>query len=261
VSSRRLNGRVALVTGGSSGIGRAIALRFAAEGADVGILAVRPDPKEGGEPTAMAIERAGGRSVFLQGDVTDPASVDRAVTQLVDRFGGWHIVVCAAGVVPPVGDSREVQLDEFDRHMALNVRGTFLPVQRALRRFAAQGEGKIVTVASFFGLVGVPQLATYCASKAAVIGLTKALAAEFGEAGVNVNALCPGATKTAINAQFRDDDVMQEGWRGMTPLRMAGGDYIAEPSDIADAALFLASEESRFMTGACLVVDGGWIAQ
>jgi NAD(P)-dependent dehydrogenase (short-subunit alcohol dehydrogenase family) len=153
-----------------------------------------------------------------------------------------------------------VDIGEWDRHFALNVRGTFLCVQAALRHMAEERYGKVIMIASNFGLVGVPELTAYCAGKAAVIGMARSLAGEFGPLGVNVNALCPGATKTAINVHFRADEELQAGWRRMTPLRMDGEEYIAEPRDIANAALYLASDEARFMTGATLVVDGGWIA-
>lgn len=256
----RLDGKVAIVTGGSSGIGRASALRFAEEGAKVVIADVRPDPREGGDPTHAVIAERGGQAEFVETDVTQPAGTDQMVMRALDRFGALHAIMTAAGNVGPTGDTRGIDIDEFDRHLALNVRGTFLSAQAALRHFGAERYGKVVMVASNFGLVGVPELAAYCAGKAAVIGMARAIAGEFGPLGVNVNALCPGATKTAINVHFRADDELQRGWRRMTPLRMVGDEYIGDPRDIANAALYLASDESRFMTGATLVVDGGWIA-
>jgi NAD(P)-dependent dehydrogenase (short-subunit alcohol dehydrogenase family) len=256
----RLAGKVAIITGASSGIGRASALRFAEEGARVVIGDLGPEPREGGQPCHEAIHATGGQAVYVAADVTDSASVDHLVTEALRQFGDLHIIMTAAGNPGPTGDTRQIDIDEFDRHFALNVRGTFLCVQHALRHFAEKRYGKVVTVASNFGLVGVPGMAAYCAGKAAVIGMTKAMAIEFGPLGINVNALCPGATKTAINVHFRADAKLQEEWQRMTPLRMEGGDYIADPPDIANAALYLASDESRFMTGATLVVDGGWAA-
>jgi NAD(P)-dependent dehydrogenase (short-subunit alcohol dehydrogenase family) len=123
-----------------------------------------------------------------------------------------------------------------------------------------RGKGTIIPVASNFGQVGVAGMAAYCASKAAVIGMVKAVAVEVGKHGVTINALCPGATKTAINAAYRADAETQELWQRMTPLRMEDGEYLAETRDMAAAATFLASDESRFMTGAAMTVDGGWIA-
>lgn len=256
----RLDGKVAFVTGGSSGIGRAVAVRFANEGSSVVIVDTRPMPKEGGEPTHELIRGAGGRGVFVEADITLPDAVGAAVSSTVETFGDLHIAFCGAGVRNPIGDTREIAIAEFDRHMAVNVRGVFLCAQEALRYMVPRRYGKLILVASNFGLVGVDGLAVYCASKAAVIGLSKALAVEYGASGVNVNALCPGATKTSINSDVRAIRDTQLEWQRITPLRMADGEYLAEPNDIADAALFLASEESRFMTGATLVVDGGWIA-
>jgi glucose 1-dehydrogenase len=255
----RLNDKVAIVTGGSSGIGRASALRFAQEGASVVIADVRDDPREGGDPTQDLIADSGGRAAFIRTDVTKADQAQRLVDQAVERFGGLHAILTAAGNVGPQGDSRDVDIGEWDSHFALNVRGTFLCVQAALRHMAQERYGKVVVIASNFGLVGVPELTAYCAGKAAVIGMVRSLAGEFGPLGVNVNALCPGATKTAINVHFRSDPERQANWQQMTPLRMDKDEYIAEPRDIANAALYLASEESRFMTGATLVVDGGWI--
>ncbi len=250
--------KVAFITGGSSGIGRAAALRFAEEGATVVIASRREIPHEGGLPTHELIRAAGGKAEFMAVDVTDGASVERALSQAIDRMGGLHAVVCSAGALGPAGDSRDVEVDAFDQHFAVNVRGTFLCAQHALKHFVPSRYGKIITLSSNFGHVGVSGLATYCASKAAVIGLTRALAVEYGAYGININCLCPGATQTAMNADTRADPAVQELWRFMTPLRNNG--YVAEPADIADAALFLASDASRFMHGACFVVDGGWMA-
>jgi glucose 1-dehydrogenase len=256
----RLSGKVAVVTGGSSGIGRASALRFAEEGASVVIGDVRDDPREGGEPTQDVITGRGGQAAFVRTDVTQPDGAQRLVDEAVGRFGGLHALLTAAGGVGPQGDSRTVDIGEWDSHFALNVRGTFLCAQAALRHMAEEHYGHVVMIASNFGLVGVPELTAYCAGKAAVIGMAKSLAGEFGPLGVNVNALCPGATKTSINVHFRNDPERQANWQRMTPLRMDSDDYIADPPDIANAALYLACDESRFMTGATLVVDGGWIA-
>lgn len=255
-----LSGKVAFISGGSSGIGRAAALRFAEEGASVVIASRRKIPHEGGPPTHELIQGGGGKAEFIEVDVTNDASVERALAQAIDRMGGLHAVVCSAGVLGPSGDSRNIEVEAFDQHFAVNVRGTFLCAQHALTHFVPARYGKIITVSSNFGQVGVSGFATYCASKAAVIGLTRALAVEYGALGININCLCPGATKTAMNAHTRADPAAQELWRFMTPLRMDNDAYIAEPADIASAALFLASDASRFMHGACLVVDGGWMA-
>src|SRR5919199_3253680 len=139
----RLDGRVAIVTGGSSGIGRASALRFAEEGAKVVIADVRPDPRESGDPTHLVITERGGQAEFVQTDVTQPDGVEQMVRQALDRFGALHAIMTAAGNVGPTGDTRDVDIDEFDRHLALNVRGTFLSVQAALRHFGTERYGKV----------------------------------------------------------------------------------------------------------------------
>jgi NAD(P)-dependent dehydrogenase (short-subunit alcohol dehydrogenase family) len=258
---RRLDGKVAIVTGGSSGIGRASALRFAEEGARVIIGDIRTSPREGGESTHDLIGAAGGDSAFVETDVTDETAVDRLIQHALSRYAGLHIIMTAAGNVGPTGDSLNVDIRDVEKHFELNVFGSFLCAQRALRHFRRARYGKVIMVSSNFGTVGVARIAAYCAGKAAVIGFVQALALEFGPLGININALCPGATRTAINEDTRADAEIQQHWQLMTPLRMEGGAYIAEPGDQANAALFLASEESRFMTGACLIVDGGWAAR
>lgn len=256
----RLEDKVALVIGGSSGISRAVALRFAAEGARVAVADLREEPREGGTPTARQIGEDGGDGMFVRCDLTDENSTAQAFRWVMDRHGRLDVLFVGAGMVEPTGDTREIDLAAFDRHMALNVRGTFLAVQQALRVMVPQRSGRIVPVASNFGQVGVAGLAAYCAAKAAVIGLVRAVAVEVGAHNVTVNALCPGATKTQINVTYRADEQTQELWRRMTPLRMANGEYVADPSDMAAAAVYLASDESRFMTGSCLTIDGGWAA-
>lgn len=256
----RLDGKIALVTGGTSGIGRAIALRYAAEGASVVVAARHRDPHDGGPATDELIQANGGAAEYVSLDVAEPAEIDRAVAHTIESMGGLDILVCSAGTVGAAGDSREVNPMEFDNLFTVDVRGAFLCAQRALRHFVPAKYGKIVMVSSNFGLVGVGGLAAYCAAKAAVIGLVRAMAIEFGSSGLNINALCPGATKTAMGDSYRDDPAVIETWKRMTPLRMTGDEFIAQAEDVANAALFLASDESRFMTGACLVVDGGWTA-
>jgi NAD(P)-dependent dehydrogenase (short-subunit alcohol dehydrogenase family) len=258
--SARLEGKTTLVIGGGSGIGRAVSQRFAREGARVAVADLREEPREGGLPTADQIREDGGEARFVQCDITDETSAKALFAAVDDAYGELDVMFICAGMAEPTGDTREIDLDAFDRHMRLNVRGTFLAVQESLRRMVPRRRGTIIPVASNFGQVGVAGMATYCASKAAVIGLVRAVAVEVGPQGVTINALCPGATKTQINAGYRADARTQELWRTETPLRMDGDEYIAEPRDMAAAATYLASDESRFMTGACLTVDGGWIA-
>lgn len=254
-----LDGKAALVVGGTSGIGRAIALRFAAEGASVVVASRTRESNEGPEATDELIRARGGVGEFVELDVTHASAVETAFARAIASLGDLHIVVFSAGTFSG-GDSRELPLDDFDRQFAVDVRGAFLCAREALKHFVPKRYGKVVLVSSNFGLVGVSGFAAYCAAKAAVIGLVRALAVEFGPSGVNVNALLPGATHTASSDPFRENPAIDEIWRRMTPLRMPGEQFVADAEDVANAALFLASDASRAMTGSGLVVDGGWTA-
>ena len=259
-ASGRLAGKVAFVTGGTSGIGRAIALRYAREGARVIVASRQPDPHEGGDPTHELIRRQGGVAEFVALDVCDTPAVDRTVAAAIERFGALHIMTCSAGTIGPMGDSREVDIDEFDKCFEVNVRALFACARAALRYFVPAAYGKVVAISSNFGTVGLPQLAAYCGAKAAAINMIRALAAEYGKSGVNINVLCPGSTKTELSAPLHRIKEIRESFQAATPLRIRDNAYQAEPEDIADAALFLASDESRFVTGSALIVDGGWTA-
>jgi len=217
------------------------------------------DSNEGPIPTDELIGEAGGVGEYVQLDVADPAAVARVVAHTIESRGELDILVYSAGTFSG-GDSRDVPVEDFDRQFAVDVRGAFLCAREALRHFVPKRRGKVVLVSSNFGLVGVAGFAAYCSAKAAVIGLVRALAVEYGPSGVNVNALLPGATHTASSDPFRENPAIDEIWRRMTPLRMPGDAFVADAEDIASAAVFLASDESRAMTGQGLVVDGGWTA-
>lgn len=258
-----LDGRVAIVTGGLSGIGRASAAALAAAGANVMVFDARTTSRDDaveGEAFASAL---GTDAAYLQGDVTDEADVDRLFDHVAERYGRLDVVVNSAGVTvfKPL---LELTPDDLDRVMAVNVRGTFLVCRRAVRDVSRAGRGgSIINVASNFGLVGGAETSIYSASKGAVISFTKAVAAEVGQAGIRVNALCPGATATEFNRGYRETrpDIV-ELWRRKTPLRMPGrDDFLATAGDIANAVVFLAGNGSLYMTGAALVIDGGWNAE
>jgi NAD(P)-dependent dehydrogenase (short-subunit alcohol dehydrogenase family) len=253
----RLRGRAAVVTGGSSGIGRAIALGMAREGAAIVIADSREQPREGGLSTAEAISTFGGRCLFVKTRVEQAGEGEQAISAAVKAFGGLDILVTAAGVVEPTGSTVEIDKADFERNLAVNVIGTFLFVQAGINYLTASRYGRVILVSSTSGLVGVGNTAAYCASKAAVIGLMRALAVEFGEYGLTVNALCPGATETAMGNEYRQRPGVLSDLERSTPLRLHGDRFVANPTEIAQAALFLASDDARFMTGACLVIDGG----
>ena len=247
--SGRLEGKVALVTGASRGIGRAIALALAREGAAVGVSHF-PDPGETARAQEVVADaqQLGAKAVALPADVTDAAAVRRAVAALIEAFGGLDVVVTNAGIIhrQPLIDVAEA---DWDRVIAVNLTGTFNTVQAALPHLVRQRRGKIVTVASELALVGGAGLGAYVASKAGVIGLTKCLARELGPLGINVNAVAPGPTDTEMlrsNPAFRDEN------KANVPLGRWG-----DPRDVALTVLFLASSDSDHYAGQVLSPNGG----
>ncbi len=256
----RLEGKVSIVTGASSGIGRAIAQAFAREGSKVVVADIKKEPNEGGLDTASLINRNRGEAIFVQTDVVIADSVEALIEATVSKYGRLDVMVNNAGIniIKLAIDMTE---EEFDHIMGVNVKGVFLGAKYAIVQMVRQGGGgSVINTASNFGLVGFPQMAGYCATKGAVIQLTKVMAIEYGEYYIRVNALCPGATKTKINEEIRKKKEITDEWRRMTPLLRPDGEFLGEPQDQANGAIFLASDESRYMTGACLIIDGGWNA-
>lgn len=250
-----LTGKRALVTGGASGIGRATALLFARQGAAVAIADL---DEAGGKAVARQIRQEGGRAVFVRCDVSQAADCRRAVQQTVDELGGLDVLFNNAGIIrrATVLDTTE---EEWDRVMAVNVRSIFLLCKYAIPVMARGGGGAIVNTGSGWGLVGGANAVAYCASKGAVVNMTRALAIDHGAQNVRVNCVCPGDTDTGM---LRDE---------AQQLGTAEADFLAEaadrplrrigtPKDIARAVLYLASDDAAFVTGAVLVVDGGGLA-
>jgi NAD(P)-dependent dehydrogenase (short-subunit alcohol dehydrogenase family) len=249
----KLTGKVALVTGAGSGIGRAISIRFAREGASV---AAASRTLESVEETAQL---AGGETLALQADVSDEASVGAMVEKTLARFGRIDILVNNAGI----GTTKsilECEPEEWDRVFAVNVRGVYLSTRAVLPGMLAQGEGVIINIASALGLVGVPKRAAYCASKGAVITLTKQVATEYAGQGVRCNCICPGTVDSPWVGRLLDatDDPAgaRQALEARHPLQR-----LATTDEIAAAALYLASADAAFMTGSALVMDGGQLAR
>jgi 2-deoxy-D-gluconate 3-dehydrogenase len=247
-----LAGKVALVTGASRGIGRAVALALAGAGADVAVGA-----RTASDLKLIADEIAdlGRRALPVSLDVTDSRSVDEAVATVVDGLGGLDVLVNNAGIVhsQPVLDTAD---DDWDRVLATNLRGTFLCSRAAGRILTAQGSGKVINMASNFGIMATPAHGAYCASKAGIVQLTRVLALEWAPFNVQVNAIAPGYVATDLNAETRQD-------AGLTQriVRRIPAGRMAEAEEIGPLAVLLASSASDFMTGSTLVIDGGHAAR
>ncbi len=245
----RLDGKVALITGGASGLGRVGAELFGREGARV----VVADVVDGGDCVA-AIEEIGGEAVCVGCDVTEPDQVAAAVQTAVERFGGLDVLYNNAGVMfADDGDPVATPLDTFERTMAINVKGVLLGCRSAIPVMLHGGGGSIVNVASFVAHMGAatPQV-SYTASKGAVLALTREIAVIYARRGIRANALCPGPIMTPMLAKFLSDDAKRSRRLVHIPMGRFG-----EPHEIAQGALFLASDESSWMTGQSLIIDGG----
>lgn len=252
----RLQGRVAIVTGGGSGIGQATAVRFAAEGASVGVLDLVSDAAA--ETVAM-IDKEGGVARALAADVSDAAQVAGAVDALAAEFGRIDVLYNNAGV-DSRGSVAVAEEADWDRCFAVNVKGTFL-TSRAVLKHMGEG-GSIVNQASVAGLVGVMNFAAYCSAKGAVIALTRSMAVDLAARRIRVNVICPGTVFTPLMEPMlaaRGDGDMELGLQ-RTLVKYPIG-RLGDPDDIANVALFLASDEAAFMTGSVVAADGGMTAQ
>jgi NAD(P)-dependent dehydrogenase (short-subunit alcohol dehydrogenase family) len=239
----RLKDKVALITGAGSGIGRAIALEFAREGAKVLAAEVAEDA---GRAVAHEVTAAGGEARFQRCDVTREDDVRAAVQAAVEAFGRLDIMVNNAGV----GNA------SWDATLAVNLSGVYYGCKHAAETMAAAGGGAIINLASVLGLVGIGFADPYVAAKHGVVGLTRNFGVTYGGRGVRVNCINPGFIETPMTQIFTDNPAVREQFEQQTPMGRFG-----KPEEIAKAALFLASDESSFMTGATLVVDGGWTAR
>ncbi|KAK3179913.1 hypothetical protein K4F52_008655 [Lecanicillium sp. MT-2017a] len=250
----KLSNKVAIITGAKRGIGLAIAARFTAEESIV-VLADIIDAEE----EAAKLREGGRDAAFIQTDVTQEASVRALIEQVKQKYGRVDVLVNNAGIefAKTIVDT---SVEEWDGLMAVNAKGVFLCSKWAIPVMKEQGKGVIINVASELGLVGEANVAAYCASKGAVVVLTKAMAIDHGPQGIRVNCLCPGPVTTQlledVFASSDDPEGLRKKFEASTVLNRLG-----KPEEIANAAVFLASEDSAFMAGTNLVIDGGWTAR
>ena len=254
MAERRLEGKVAIVTGAAKGQGEGVARRFAAEGARVALLDVLD---EVGKRAAEAIGRAGGEAIFLHCDVSRPGDVAAAVEESVERFGALDILYSNAAVVTYGRKIADLPVEDWDRTIAVNLRGPFLCAKYALPHLIARGGGSIINVSSHGAFQASPTgIADYGASTGGVVVLTYYLASEYGPQNVRANCIAPGPVPTDLNAPFLGNEAGRRATAAMIPMKRVGA-----IEDIANAAVFLASDESKWITGAVLRVDGGIVIQ
>ncbi len=256
----RLEGKSIVVTGGASGLGRAMAVRFAAEGADVVVGDVREEPREGGRPTAELIADAGGRAAFVRADAASAADIDLLVRTAVERSGRLDVMVPNAILAGRHSKGLlETDADDWDAIMAVGLRGVFLACKRAVQQMLTQepvgdARGRIVAISSQHGMVGPPGHVAYAAAKGGVVNLTRQIAVDFGPRGIICNAIAPGKILTAPADEPDTPEVLAYS-HARTPFPRLG-----RPEDVASLAVFLASDECTYMSGANVLVDGGWMA-
>lgn len=244
-----LEERCILVTGGASGIGRAACLAFAREGARV-LLSDVDAP--GGEETAAAVRAAGGEARFVKADVGDEAQVEGLVKATVQSFGRIDGAFNNAGITGAVGPLHEIDRERFEQTLRTNLVGVFLCMKHEIRAMLKQGGGAIVNTSSGAGVVATPTLSAYCASKHAILGLTKTAALEHARTGIRVNAICPGSIDTPMLQRYMGNNP------GIEKLIRAGqpGGRLGRPEEIAEAAVWLLSDRASFVSGASIFVDG-----
>ena len=256
----RLNGKAAFITGGASGFGRAAALRFAREGAKVGLLDVA---EEGGYATARAVEQAGGEALFVPADVRDEPAVRAAIDAAADRFGRLDILFNNAGRPSPHRQTpvEDVPAEDWDGILDINLKGMFHAAKAAVPHMRRAGGGAIVNTASFAGLVAIGAV-SYAASKGGLIAFTRTLASQLAPAGIRVNAVAPGYTNIFTaegDAARRSEEDRRRQTANMAAQIPLG--RVGTADDIVNAVLYLASDEASFITGHVLVVDGGYTAR
>ena len=252
----RLAGKIAVITGGAAGMGRATSLAFAREGASVAILDIQ---QEAGEEVVQLIRQKGGTAEFIETDVSDARQVDAAFDRVIETFGAYNVLFNHAGTitVKPLHESTE---KDYDRLMDINVRSAFLVCRRAVREMSDNGGGSIVITASIASELGYALESLYCMTKGAVLQLARSISVEYRDQGIRCNAVCPGFVKTAHGLrEISELDSAGQAWEEGALAEAQG--RICEPEEVASAVVFLASDEASFITGNALYVDNGWYAK
>lgn len=251
----RLSGKVAFITGGGTGIGRACAVLFAKEGARVAVGGRRPQPLD---ETVREISKSGADAMAAAFDVTERKSIESTIADVVERFGRLDVLVNNAGTVI-VATVEETSDQDWDRILAVNLTGTFLASRAAIFALRKAGGGSIVNIGSILGIVARKQRAAYCAAKAGVTGLTKAMALDHAHENIRVNCICPSIIETELGMQSILKAADPEAERCMRTAGIPLG-RMGQPEDVAQMAVYLASEESAWITGAAMPLDGGLTA-
>ena len=251
-SAFRLDGRVALVTGGSRGIGRAVALALAQAGADVVVAARKAQDLDS---VAEEVRSLGRRGLAVPAHLARRADIDRLFESTLEAFGRLDVLVNNAATNPVFGPLADIEEDAWDRIMALNVKGYLLAAQRAARAMAPLGRGVIINMASTAGLRASPGLGAYSVSKAAVIMLTRVLGRELGPLGIRVNGIAPALIETRFSEALWKNPEILDGYLKSTPLGRAG-----QPEEVGGAVVYLCSDAASYVTGQTLLLDGGHLA-
>ena len=250
----QFEGKVSLVTGGASGIGRATALAFAREGAKVVIDDIQV---EAGEKTRQMISEAGGEAIFVEADVRKAAEVEALINKAIDKYGRLDFAHNNAGIEDALTLTADCTEENWDRVISTNLKGVWLCMKYEIPQMLKQGGGAIVNTASTAGLVGVPRWPAYAASKGGVMQLTRTAALEYAKAGIRVNAVCPGGTRTPLHERAK----ARAGGKETPPSELNPQGRRADPKEIAEAVVWLCSDAASFVTGHPMVVDGGMTAR